>query len=91
MINHYLRERYSRTINYKVLLTDEVEFYGDFPVFNENVEMKLTFEAKALENGDLELKQKKLTIGKWRLPVHTCIKIHSNELHVTRVGNYSAK
>lgn len=74
LINHYLKEKYSGSINYKVLLTNEVEFYGEIPIFNENVEMKLTFEAKALENGDLELKQKKLTIGKWRLPVQLVLK-----------------
>ena len=58
LINHYLKEEYSGSLDYEVLLTDEVELYGNIPVFSENVEMKLTFEPVALENGDLELQQK---------------------------------
>ncbi len=74
LINHYLKEEYSGSLDYKVLLTDEVELYGNIPVFSENVEMKLTFEPVALENGDLELQQKAISIGKLTLPVPLVLK-----------------
>lgn len=74
LINHYLKEEYSGSLDYKVLLTDEVELYGNIPVFSENVEMKLTFEPVALENGDLELQQKTISIGKLTLPVPLVLK-----------------
>jgi uncharacterized protein YpmS len=74
LINHYLKEEYSGSLDYEVLLTDEVELYGNIPVFSENVEMKLTFEPVALENGDLELQQKAISIGKLTLPVPLVLK-----------------
>ena len=74
LINHYLKEEYSGSLDYEVLLTDEVELYGNIPVFSENVEMKLTFEPVALENGDLELQQKTISIGKLTLPVPLVLK-----------------
>jgi uncharacterized protein YpmS len=74
LINHYLEEELSGSFDYEVLLTDEVELYGDIPVFSESIEMKLTFEPKALENGDLELQQKNISIGKLTLPVHFVLK-----------------
>src|SRR2546423_4410380 len=48
LINHYIKEEYSGSLDYEVLLTDEVELNGKIPVFSENVEMKLTFEPIAL-------------------------------------------
>jgi uncharacterized protein YpmS len=69
LINHYIKEEYSGSLDYEVLLTDEVELNGKIPVFSENVEMKLTFEPIALENGDLVLRQKNILIGKLTLPV----------------------
>ncbi len=69
LINHYIKEEYSGSLDYEVLLTDEVELNGKIPVFGENVEMKLTFEPIALENGDLVLQQKNIWIGKLTLPV----------------------
>jgi uncharacterized protein YpmS len=69
LINHYIKEEYSGSLDYEVLLTDEVELNGKIPVFSENVEMKLTFEPIVLENGDLVLQQKNISIGKLTLPV----------------------
>jgi uncharacterized protein YpmS len=69
LINHYIKKEYSGSLDYEVLLTDEVELNGKIPVFSENVEMKLTFEPIALENGDLVLQQKNILIGKLTLPV----------------------
>ncbi|WP_338453293.1 YpmS family protein [Niallia oryzisoli] len=69
VINHYLEEELSGKIDYKLILTDEVELYGSLPVFSSEVEMKMTFEPHALENGDIELEQKTMSIGKLSLPV----------------------
>lgn len=75
VINHYIEENEkNRKIDYQVLLTDEVELYGTFPFFSEELELRLTFEPKALENGDLVLNQKSISIGRLRLPVSTVLK-----------------
>jgi uncharacterized protein YpmS len=68
VINHYLEKELSGAYDYKVLLTDQVELYGTIPIFNEQLNVKLTFEPKSLANGDLELKQKDMSIGDLSLP-----------------------
>lgn len=74
LINHYLEEEFSSPFDYEVLLADEVELEGSLPVFNSSVNMKLTFEPRALENGDLELIQKSISIGQLHLPVPLVLK-----------------
>ena len=70
LINHYLNEEVAdSSIDYRVLLGDEVELYGTLPFFSEELNMKLTFKPSALENGDLVLKQKSMTIGNLHLPI----------------------
>jgi len=75
VINHYIEEEGKNSnIDYQVLLTDEVELYGTLPLFSEELELRLTFEPKALENGDLVLNQKSISVGRLRLPVSTVLK-----------------
>lgn len=75
VINHYIEEEGKNSnIDYQVLLTDEVELYGTLPLFNEELELRLTFEPKALDNGDLVLNQKSISVGRLRLPVSTVLK-----------------
>ncbi|WP_211340584.1 YpmS family protein [Mesobacillus subterraneus] len=75
VINHYLEEEAkSNNIDYQVLLTDEVELYGTLPLFSQELELRLTFEPQAQENGDLILKQRSISVGKLRLPVSTVLK-----------------
>jgi uncharacterized protein YpmS len=70
LINHYLRKEAAGTpIEYQIHLRNEVELYGIIPFFSEKLNMKLTFVPKALKNGDLELKQKSISIGNLHLPV----------------------
>ncbi|MBV7508073.1 YpmS family protein [Bacillus sp. sid0103] len=70
LINHYLKEEAAdSSIDYRVLLEDEVELYGTLPFFSEELNMKLTFRPSALENGDLVLKQRSMTIGSLHLPI----------------------
>ena len=78
VINHYLEKELSSTYDYKVLLTDQVELYGAIPIFNEELNVKLTFEPKSLENGDLELQQKNMSIGNLSLPPSLVLKFIQN-------------
>ena len=68
VINHYLDTELSSAYDYQVLLTDQVELYGVIPILNEELNVKLTFEPKSLENGDLELQQKNMSIGNFDPP-----------------------
>ncbi len=68
LIQYYLEKKQGGTFSYQVMLTDEVEFVGRIPVLQEEVEVKLTFVPVVLENGDVELQQKDMRIGKFRLP-----------------------
>ena len=78
VINHYLDTELSSTYDYRVLLTDQVELYGAIPIFNEELNVKLTFEPKPLENGDLELQQKNMSIGNLSLPPSLVLKFIQN-------------
>jgi uncharacterized protein YpmS len=70
LINHYIKEEAADSpIDYRVLLGEEVELYGTLPFFSDELNMKLTFEPKALGNGDLVLQQKSMTIGRLHLPI----------------------
>ncbi|SFA92219.1 MULTISPECIES: YpmS family protein [unclassified Bacillus (in: firmicutes)] len=70
LINEYLRKEVGESpVDYQVVLDKEVELYGTIPFFSEELDMKLTFEPEALDNGDLILKQKSIKIGKINLPV----------------------
>lgn len=69
LINEFIeKENANGPIDYKVWLEEEVELYGTLPVFNNEVEMKLTFQPKALKNGDIVLAQNTISIGKLELP-----------------------
>lgn len=70
LINHYIqKEGLNGPIDYSVQLKDEVELHGIIQLFSQDVQLKMTFEPKALENGDLILKQKSILIGDLKLPV----------------------
>lgn len=75
VINYYIEEETDDSaIDYEVLLTDEVELYGIIEVFTQEIELKMTFEPEALENGNLLLKQKSMSIGSLPLPVEYVLK-----------------
>ncbi|WAA11065.1 YpmS family protein [Fervidibacillus albus] len=69
-INDYLKKKLGDSaVEYTVLLTDQVELIGELPVFDQKVQMKLTFVPEALANGDILLTQKSISIGRLNLPV----------------------
>lgn len=75
LINQYIKkEAADSPIEYSIQLQDEVELYGTLPFFSQEVDMKLTFEPEALENGDLVLKQKSISVGSLPLPVSYVLK-----------------
>ncbi|MEK3990875.1 YpmS family protein [Robertmurraya sp. FSL R5-0851] len=75
LINHYIEEQgLNERIKYNVTLTDQVDLYGTMKVFTQDVELKLTFEAASLDNGDLILRQKTISIGHLELPVPVVLK-----------------
>jgi uncharacterized protein YpmS len=70
LINQYIKkEAADSPIDYSVQLQDEVELYGTLKFFSQEVDLKLTFVPEALENGDLVLKQKSISVGSLPLPV----------------------
>ncbi|WP_257985437.1 YpmS family protein [Bacillus sp. V5-8f] len=70
LINRYLdKEGFSGLIHYEVFLHDDVQLFGTLPVFGKNLELQMAFEPIALENGDLELRQKSISVGQMNLPV----------------------
>ncbi|KRG12444.1 YpmS family protein [Lederbergia galactosidilytica] len=76
LINYYIeKENLNGPINYSVVLSDEVELNGELNVFTSTLQLKMSFEAYALENGDLLLEQKSLSLGGIRLPVSEVLKI----------------
>lgn len=75
LINYYIeKEGLNGPIHYNVFLTDEVELYGEVSVFSQAMQLKMTFEPKALENGDLVLEQKDVYLGDVKLPVSYIMK-----------------
>ncbi|MBS4190910.1 YpmS family protein [Bacillus sp. FJAT-49705] len=75
VINHYLeKEGLTGENDYQILLNDEVELRGALPVFSQEIQMKLTFEPIALENGDILLQQKSISVGQLQLPVSYVLK-----------------
>ena len=75
LINQYItKEAADSPIEYSVRLQDEVELYGTIPFFSQEIDLKLTFEPEALENGDLVLKQRSISLGSLHLPVSYVLK-----------------
>ncbi len=81
VINHYLQEQEKGPIDYQVSLDKYVNLYGEFPIFNQNVEMKVAFEPKALKNGDLILEEKALSIGRLQLPANYVLNFVNERYH----------
>ncbi|RFU61710.1 YpmS family protein [Bacillus sp. V59.32b] len=79
LINRYLaKEGMTGPIHYEVYLKDDVELFGTLPVFGEDMELKLSFEPEALENGDLILRQKSISLGQMNLPVSYVLNFVNN-------------
>lgn len=83
VINHYLdKEGLTGPIDYQIFLNNEVELYGSLPVFSQEIQMKLTFEPIALDNGDILLQQKSISVGQLQLPVSYVLKFVKDKYKV---------
>jgi uncharacterized protein YpmS len=92
VINHYLEEEAKNSqMDYEVLLTDEVELYGTLPLFSQELELRMTFEPQALENGDLILKQRTISVGRLNLPVSTVLKFVRDSYDLPAAVNIQPK
>ena len=70
LINHFIEKEYgNQTFKYYVNITNELILFGNLEVFGQNVQVQLHFQPEPLENGDLRLKQNKMSIGNLDLPV----------------------
>ncbi|MCA1054543.1 YpmS family protein [Rossellomorea aquimaris] len=76
IIKHYIEEEGLKgPVDYDVQLKDDVELHGSVPVFSTNIDVELKFEPKALDNGDILLKQKSISVGSLNLPVSYVMKV----------------
>jgi uncharacterized protein YpmS len=75
LINQYIKkEAEDSPMEYSIQLQDEVELYGTLQFFSQEVDLKLTFVPEALDNGDLVLKQRSISVGSLPLPVSYVLK-----------------
>ena len=92
LINQYIqKEAGDSPIDYSVRLEDEVELYGKLPFFSQELDLKLTFEPEALENGDLVLKQKSISVGSLHLPVSYVLKFIKENYQAPKRGRHTAE
>ncbi|MET3696013.1 uncharacterized protein YpmS [Bacillus oleivorans] len=69
LIQRYLDEKGSLgPVNYSVYVNNDVELIGTFEVFEEEIDFKMDFSAKVLDNGDLWLEEKSLQVGGLEIP-----------------------
>lgn len=73
--NRYIREEgLDGPIDYSVQFDDLVTLNGSIPVFTSEIDFQMTFEAQALEDGNLLLTQDRLLLGAVDLPVSYILK-----------------
>lgn len=69
LINAYLDKALSNTEHvYSINLDEDVQLFGELPVFSSTVPLLAHFEPIVQENGDLILKQKSISVGQLKLP-----------------------
>lgn len=70
LVNYYIKkEAAGSSVDYQVVLGNEVELHGSLPFFGNHLNMMLTFEPEALKNGNLVLRQKSIMLGSLHLPI----------------------
>ncbi|MDG5470570.1 YpmS family protein [Jeotgalibacillus sp. ET6] len=72
--NRFLEEELNGQIDFSVALDDLVALQGSLPVFNSQIDFLMTFDAQAMENGNLLLTQESLSLGAIDLPVSNVLK-----------------
>lgn len=69
LVNAYLDQVLSNTqVEFSVNLDEDVQLFGELPVFSSTVPLLAHFEPIVQDNGDLVLKQKSISVGQLKLP-----------------------
>ena len=63
------KQKTDYSLDFSMVLTDSVELYTVIPVFNREIQLKMTFEPVTLDNGATILKKETMKLGQMRLPV----------------------
>jgi uncharacterized protein YpmS len=74
LVEYYLEKETKRPLNYEVRLTDRVELRGEMTVFERDIPLTMTFIPQVQENGDVNLKQDSMSIGRLQVPVSMVLK-----------------
>lgn len=74
LVEYYLEKETKRPLNYEVTLTDRVELRGEMTVFERDIPLTMTFIPQVQENGDVNLKQDSMSIGRLQVPVSMVLK-----------------
>ncbi|WP_417900143.1 YpmS family protein [Bacillus haimaensis] len=74
LVEYYLEQETKRPLNYEVRLTDRVELRGEMTVFERDIPLTMTFIPQVQENGDVNLKQDSMSIGRLQVPVSMVLK-----------------
>jgi len=74
LVEYYLQKETKRPLNYEVRLTDRVELRGEMTVFERDIPLTMTFIPQVQENGDVNLKQDSMSIGRLQVPVSMVLK-----------------
>lgn len=75
VVNYYIEQEAGESpVDYQIILADTVELYGIVEVFATPIEFKMTFEPEVLENGNLLLRQKSVSLGGLPIPVEYVLK-----------------
>lgn len=69
LINAYIDKLLANTDHvYSVHLDEDVQLFGELPIFSTTVPLLAHFEPIVQDNGDLVLKQKSISVGQLQLP-----------------------
>lgn len=69
LVNAYLDKMLANTNHhYSVHLDEDVQLFGELPIFSTTVPLLIHLEPLVQPNGDLVLKQKSISVGQLRLP-----------------------
>lgn len=76
---------------YQLKLTDQAVLTGQFKFLGANIPFTLNFDPFVLENGDVQLKAKKLAIGALPVPVSTVLNFVGNDYNLPKWVTLSSK
>lgn len=82
LMNQFLENNNEETSNYTVELTTELLLHGDIDIFGLEVPFSLSFDPYVLEDGNVQLKAKKLNLSAISLPVDIALSLIVTSLEI---------